>query len=87
MPKNVQKTVPQMQAQFPLAPRKPDFRPKRPRFTVVIDPGHGGKDPGAVSPNNNYEKTVVLKVSLLLGDLIKKEFTDVKVIFRHRKDI
>ena len=41
---------------------------------VVIDPGHGGKDPGAISPNNNYEKTVVLKVSLLLGDLIKKSF-------------
>ena len=42
--------------------------------TVVIDPGHGGKDPGAISPNNNYEKTVVLKVSLLLGELIKKNF-------------
>jgi N-acetylmuramoyl-L-alanine amidase len=48
--------------------------------TVVIDPGHGGKDPGAVSPNNNYEKTVVLKVSLLLGQLINKEFPNVKVI-------
>ena len=48
--------------------------------TVVIDPGHGGKDPGAVSPNKNFEKTVVLKVSLLLGELIKKEFPDVKVI-------
>ncbi len=44
--------------------------------TVVIDPGHGGKDPGAVSPNNNYEKTVVLKVSLLLGQLINKEFPE-----------
>ena len=54
--------------------------------TVVIDPGHGGKDPGAVSPNNNFEKTVVLKVSLLLGDLIKKEFPDVKVIFTRNDD-
>ena len=54
--------------------------------TVVIDPGHGGKDPGAVSPNNNFEKTVVLKVSLLLGDLIKKEFPDVKVIFTRDDD-
>lgn len=24
--------------------------------TIVIDPGHGGKDPGAISPNKNYEK-------------------------------
>ena len=54
--------------------------------TVVIDPGHGGKDPGAVSPNKNFEKTVVLKVSLLLGDLIKKEFPDVKVIFTRNDD-
>ena len=49
--------------------------------TVVIDPGHGGKDPGAVSPNNNYEKTVVLKVSLLLGEMIQKKFPEVKVIY------
>ena len=54
--------------------------------TVVIDPGHGGKDPGAVSPNNNYEKTVVLKVSLLLGQLINKEFPNVKVIFTRDDD-
>ena len=54
--------------------------------TVVIDPGHGGKDPGVVSPNNNFEKTVVLKVSLLLGDLIKKEFPDVKVVFTRDDD-
>ncbi|MAJ06802.1 MAG: hypothetical protein CL827_08105 [Crocinitomicaceae bacterium] len=54
--------------------------------TVVIDPGHGGKDPGAISPNNNYEKTVVLKVSLLLGDLIKKNFPKVKVIYTRDND-
>ena len=30
---------------------------------VVIDPGHGGEDPGAVSPNQNYEKNVVLAIS------------------------
>ena len=54
--------------------------------TVVIDPGHGGKDPGAISPNNNYEKTVVLKVSLLLGDLIKKNFPKVKVIYTREND-
>ena len=54
--------------------------------TVVIDPGHGGKDPGAVSPNKNYEKTVVLKVSLLLGELIKKEYPDVKVLFTRDDD-
>lgn len=54
--------------------------------TVVIDPGHGGKDPGAISPNNNYEKTVVLKVSLLLGEMIQKNFPEVKVIYTRSDD-
>ena len=53
---------------------------------VVIDPGHGGKDPGAISPKNNYEKTVVLKVSLLLGELIREEFPDVEVVFTRDDD-
>jgi N-acetylmuramoyl-L-alanine amidase len=53
---------------------------------VVIDPGHGGKDPGAISPNNNYEKTVVLKVSLLLGDLITKNYPEVEVIYTRDDD-
>ena len=54
--------------------------------TVVIDPGHGGKDPGAISPNNNYEKTVVLKVSLMLGEMIQKNFPEVKVIYTRNDD-
>jgi N-acetylmuramoyl-L-alanine amidase len=31
--------------------------------TVVIDPGHGGVDPGAISPNGAYEKNIVLPVA------------------------
>lgn len=41
---------------------------------IVIDPGHGGKDPGAVN-GNYYEKNLVLKVSKLLKDKLKKDFT------------
>lgn len=40
-------------------------------FTVIIDPGHGGKDPGAMGPNGR-EKDINLNVSLKLGDLIKQ---------------
>ncbi len=36
---------------------------------IVIDPGHGGHDPGAVGPNNLYEKDVVLDIALKLRDL------------------
>lgn len=34
-----------------------------PRFLVLIDPGHGGEDPGAVSKNNIYEKDIVLSIA------------------------
>lgn len=54
--------------------------------TVVIDPGHGGKDPGAVSPNDNYEKTVVLNVGLLLGKKIKEAYPEVNVIYTRDSD-
>jgi len=39
---------------------------------IVIDPGHGGKDPGAIGQNGLTEKEVVLDVGLRLKDLIKK---------------
>lgn len=40
---------------------------------IVVDPGHGGHDPGAVGPNGIQEKDVVLAVGLKLKDLIKEE--------------
>jgi len=55
-------------------------------FTVIIDPGHGGKDPGAVS-HGYKEKDVVLAVSKKLGQIIKDSMSDVKVVFTRDKDI
>ncbi len=54
--------------------------------TVVIDPGHGGKDPGAIGTNKVKEKDVVLAVSLKLGELIKKNYPGVKVIYTRSTD-
>lgn len=55
--------------------------------TVVIDPGHGGKDPGTPGPDrSNDEKHIVLKISKLLGEKIKKEFPDVKVVYTRTGD-
>lgn len=55
--------------------------------TVVIDPGHGGKDPGCISANRkHYEKNITLSVALKLGALIKKEFPSVKVIYTRSTD-
>ena len=38
--------------------------------TVVIDPGHGGRDPGATSKSHVHEKVVVLELSLMLRNLL-----------------
>jgi N-acetylmuramoyl-L-alanine amidase len=53
--------------------------------TVVIDPGHGGKDPGAIGGNGLREKDINLEVSLKVEALLKKK-TDLKVIMTRKKD-
>lgn len=53
---------------------------------VVIDPGHGGKDPGAMGKTAK-EKDIVLAVALKLGNLIKKNYPNVKVIYTRDKDV
>lgn len=40
--------------------------------TIVIDPGHGGRDPGAIGPNGLYEKTVTLAVAKDLKQLLEQ---------------
>lgn len=55
------------------------------QFTVVIDPGHGGRDPGAVG-QNIYEKDVVLPISLKVGEYIREYLPDVRVIFTRETD-
>jgi N-acetylmuramoyl-L-alanine amidase len=42
-------------------------------FTVVIDPGHGGKDSGAIGPSGVMEKDVVLAIAKRLRDFIRPE--------------
>lgn len=49
-------------------------------FTIVIDPGHGGKDVGCEGRKTN-EKTIVLDVGRRLGDMISDSLPDVNVVF------
>ncbi len=58
---------------------------KRKISTVVIDPGHGGKDPGTVW-KNIYEKDIALSIALKLGNYIKKYLPDVKLIYTRDDD-
>lgn len=55
-------------------------------FTVVIDAGHGGHDPGAIGKISK-EKDINLNVALRLGKLIEKNCRDTKVIYTRRKDV
>ena len=54
--------------------------------TVVIDPGHGGKDSGALGAISK-EKDINLTVALLVGDYIKKNCPDVTVVFTRERDV
>lgn len=55
-------------------------------FTVVIDAGHGGHDPGAIGKRGR-EKNINLSVALKVGRLIKENCPDTKVIYTRDKDI
>ena len=55
--------------------------------TVVIDAGHGGHDPGAISKYSKLsEKQINLDLALRLGARIEKEYSDVKVIYTRKTD-
>lgn len=53
---------------------------------IVIDPGHGGKDPGTIGVNGTKEKDITLAVALKLGNLIEKYMKDVKVVYTRKTD-
>ena len=53
---------------------------------VVIDAGHGGKDPGAIGIDNVKEKDITLGIALKLGSIIKKDMPDVKVVYTRHND-
>ncbi len=55
------------------------------RFTVVLDAGHGGHDPGAMG-SNMREKDINLAVTLDLGALLEQNFKDVKVFYTRKTD-
>ncbi|MBP6867449.1 MAG: N-acetylmuramoyl-L-alanine amidase [Bacteroidales bacterium] len=55
---------------------------------VVIDPGHGGHDPGALSPDRKLrEKDINLSVAKHLGQAINKNYPDIEVIYTRNKDV
>ncbi|HEX6727827.1 MAG TPA: N-acetylmuramoyl-L-alanine amidase, partial [Nitrospira sp.] len=82
---------------YPLDPHKvsqrstsPALQPVTPRAkgytTIVIDPGHGGKDPGARGIRKTEEKDITLKVGLQLRELLGKQ-SGVRVLMTRDRDV
>ena len=76
---------------------KPDIPPKKQKpdiqedkfigiKRVVIDPGHGGKDPGAIGRSGLREKDVVLDIAKQLGEILQKE-KGLEIVYTREKDI
>ena len=55
------------------------------QLTIVIDPGHGGRDPGKVGINNVLEKDINLSIALKLKNLL--EHNDINVVMTREEDI
>ncbi len=56
------------------------------KFTVTIDAGHGGKDPGAPGKNSK-EKNIALAIALKLGQHIENQMEDVSVFYTRKNDV
>lgn len=57
---------------------------KQSRYTIVIDPGHGGNDPGKIGINDVSEKDVNLAISLELKEILEQN--DCRVVMTRQKD-
>ena len=56
------------------------------KFKIVIDAGHGGKDPGKPTEFGFTEKEIVLKIALNLGALLEKDDSN-EVIYTRKSDV
>lgn len=54
--------------------------------TIVIDAGHGGRDPGSIGPGGTREKNVALSVAKKLGAYINQHLPDVQVVYTREDD-
>ena len=55
------------------------------KFVIVLDAGHGGREPGKVGYRNIKEKDITLKIALQVGKLLEKE-SNIKIIYTRNKD-
>lgn len=72
---------------------KKAFNPAKSKFdskgitTIIIDPGHGGRDPGSIGVGKIYEKDIVLSFSLELKKELENILPDVKIVLTRTNDV
>lgn len=54
--------------------------------TIIIDAGHGGKDPGAIAVDGTYEKDINLPISLKVKDYLLEGYNDIDVVLTREDD-
>jgi N-acetylmuramoyl-L-alanine amidase len=62
-----------------------DLMEEKEQLVVVIDPGHGGRDPGKVGVNDSLEKDINLSIAFKLKTLL--ELNDIKVVMTREEDM
>jgi N-acetylmuramoyl-L-alanine amidase len=90
IPAGLQPSAPSLDAAeppvVPTAPPQPLPPPAKGFTTIVIDPGHGGRDPGAHGLRGTEEKDITLKVGLKLRELLKRD-PGVRVLMTRERDV
>src|SRR5215510_615807 len=90
VPSNQSSGTPPTGAADPSLPSTPPLQPAPPFSksfrTIVFDPGHGGRDPGARGLRGTEEKDITLKVGLKLRDLLSKQ-PGVRVMMTRDRDV
>lgn len=62
------------------------YKPGKKLETIIIDAGHGGKDPGTIGASGVYEKNIVLPIALKTRELLVKDYDDLKIVMTRDKD-
>jgi len=73
-------------ARFSLAPRKPEPKHRGKKRVVIIDPGHGGVDPGTIGISGIYEKHITLSMARDLKRQLEQTGR-FKVLMTHERDV
>ena len=57
-------------------------------FTVVLDAGHGGKDPGTIGSHPSHrEKDIAFNITMAVGKLLNKKHPNIKVVYTRQTDV